>query len=65
MNRRTMIMFGRKLDSRAFPGSSTSFMAATSEEWAADFTARLQALRDGNGAEEGLTLYSVGAEELI
>lgn len=56
---------GRKLGSRAFPGSSTCFMAAMSEECAADLTARLQTLRDAKGADEGLKLFSVGAEELI
>lgn len=56
---------GRKLGSRAFPGSSTCFMAAMSEQCAVDLTRRLEALRDATGAEEGLKLYSVGAEELI
>jgi len=56
---------GRKLGNRAFPGSSTCFMAAMSDECAVDLTRRLEALRDAKGAEEGLKLYSVGAEELI
>lgn len=56
---------GRKLGSRAFPGSSTCFMAAMSQECAADLTRRLEALREAKGAEEGLKLFSVGAEELI
>jgi hypothetical protein len=56
---------GRKLGSRAFPGSSTCFMAAMSTECAADLTRRLEELRDARGAEEGLKLYTVGAEELI
>jgi hypothetical protein len=56
---------GRKLGSRAFPGSSTCFMAAMNDQCAADLTRRLKALRDAQGSEEGLKLYSVGAEELI
>jgi len=56
---------GRKLGNRAFPGSSTCFMAAMSEDCAADLTGRLEALRSAKGTEEGLKLFSVGAEELI
>ena len=56
---------GRKLGTRAFPGSSTCFMAAMSDACAADLAVRLEALRDARGTEEGLKLYSVGAEELI
>jgi len=56
---------GRKLGTRAFPGASTCFMAAMTEECAADLTRRLEALRDARGAEEGLKLYSMGTEELI
>ena len=56
---------GRKLGSRAFPGSSTAFMAAMTDECSVELTSRLRALREAKGADEGLKLYSVGAEELI
>ncbi|MDH3208345.1 MAG: hypothetical protein OEO79_17220 [Gemmatimonadota bacterium] len=56
---------GRKLGSRAFPGSSTCFMAAMTEECSVDLTRRLEALRDAKGTEEGLKLFAVGAHELI
>jgi hypothetical protein len=56
---------GKKLGSRAFPGSSTLFVAAMTDACAADLARRLEALRDERGTEEGLKLYSLGAEELI
>lgn len=56
---------GKKLGSRAFPGSSTIFMAAMSDECAADLTKRLVALREARGAEEGLKLFSMLTEELL
>jgi hypothetical protein len=56
---------GKKLGSRAFPGSSTIFMAAMSDTCAADLTTRLEALRTARGAEEGLKLFSLLAEEVI
>jgi hypothetical protein len=56
---------GRKLGSRAFPGSSTCFLAAMSAECATQLTKRLEDLRESRGAEEGLKLYSVEVEELI
>ncbi|HSH74252.1 MAG TPA: hypothetical protein VLA09_00995 [Longimicrobiales bacterium] len=56
---------GRKLGSRAFPGSSTCFLAAMSAECATRLTERLEALSDARGVREGLKLYSLEVEELI
>lgn len=56
---------GRKLGSRAFPGSSTLFIAAVSEACALDVAARLEELRIAKGADEGLKLFSLETDELI
>jgi hypothetical protein len=56
---------GKKLGSRAFPGSSTIFMAAMSDDCAADLARRLERLRDERGAEEGLKLFSMLTQELL
>jgi hypothetical protein len=56
---------GRKLASRAFPGSSTCFMAAVTEPCARELTERLGALFGAKGVEEGLKLFSLNVDELI
>ena len=40
-------------------------MAAMTDDCAVDLHRRLQTLRDAKGAEEGLKLFSVAADELI
>jgi hypothetical protein len=56
---------GRKLGSRAFPGSSTCFMAAVTAPTALEVTERLRGLLRDKGAEEGLKLFSLDVDELI
>lgn len=56
---------GRKLGSRAFPGSSTCFIAAVTPECQGELTERLRELLRARGAEEGLKLFSLNVDELI
>jgi hypothetical protein len=56
---------GKKLGSRAYPGSSTLFMVALEDHCMAQLTAKLQQLRETHGSSEGLKAFSFDIEELI
>lgn len=56
---------GTKLGTRAFPGSSTLFMAALSSTVATTVTADLAMLRATHGPEEGLKVYALDAMEVL
>lgn len=56
---------GRKLGTRAFPGSSTLFMAAVDAECASRLTEELGRLRDARGREGGLKVYAMDTVEVL
>ena len=56
---------GKKFGSRAFPGSSTMYLAALNEDCMEPLQERLTALRDAHGPEGGLKAYTMNAEELL
>ncbi len=56
---------GRKLGTRAFPGTSTLFFAAVAPEHCTSLVDELRALRDERGPEEGLKVYSLDTKELL
>ena len=56
---------GKKLGSRAFPGSSTLFMVALEEHCVELLSEKLRQLRETNGSSEGLKAFSFDAEELL
>jgi nitrogen regulatory protein PII len=55
---------GKKLGSRAFPGSSTLFMVAIEQHCVDMLTEKLAALREENGSSEGLKAFSFDIQEL-
>jgi hypothetical protein len=56
---------GKKQGSRAFPGSSTVYFAALEEHCIEPLKAKLTALRDTRGSEEGLKAFILDTEELL
>jgi len=56
---------GRKLGSRAFPGSSTLFFVALPDGTCAGLCDELEALRTTKGPEEGLRVFMVDAREVV
>ena len=56
---------GRKLGTRAFPGSSTLYFAAVPVGAAAALVEALRALRAARGPEEGLKVYTLDTTELL
>jgi len=56
---------GKKLGSRAFPGSSTLFMVALEELCVAQLKGELEKLRALRGSAEGLKAFSFDVEEMI
>ena len=56
---------GRKLGTRAFPGSSTLYLAVIDETCEEPLKMRLQDLRDGHDPIQGIKVYSLNTEELI
>ena len=56
---------GRKLGTRAFPGSSTLFLAAVDLECATRLSQELRALRGVHGREEGLKVYQLDTTEVL
>jgi hypothetical protein len=56
---------GRKFGSRAFPGSSTMYLAALEEHCLEPLRDRLESLRDQHGREGGLKAYTISTEELL
>lgn len=55
---------GKKLGSRAFPGSSTLFMLGLDEHCVEMLTEKLQKLRQSTGETEGLKAFSFEIEEM-
>jgi len=55
---------GKKLGSRAFPGSSTLFMVALEEHCVDLLGEKLQQLRETSGSSEGLKAFSFDVEEM-
>jgi nitrogen regulatory protein PII len=56
---------GKKLGSRAFPGSSTLFMVALDEDCVDQIRAKLAKLHEKIGSTEGLRAFSFDVEDLI
>jgi hypothetical protein len=56
---------GRKLGSRAFPGSSELFVTVLDENRCTTLVPRLEKLRAERGDEEGLKVYCMEAEEML
>ncbi|MEJ2237734.1 MAG: hypothetical protein P8X82_05515 [Gemmatimonadales bacterium] len=56
---------GKKFGSRAFPGSSTMYLAALEQHCMEPLRENLTALRDTHGPEGGLKAYTMNTEELL
>jgi hypothetical protein len=56
---------GRKLGSRAFPGSSALFFVALPDGRCAGLCDALEALRTARGPEEGLRAFVVEADQVL
>ena len=56
---------GRKLGSRAFPGSNTLFFTAVDRDICETLCADLRDLRDQGGREEGLKAFILEAESVV
>lgn len=56
---------GRKMGTRAFPGSSTLFFAAVPVEEAVRLTAEVRRLMEERGPEEGIRVYALDTVEVL
>lgn len=56
---------GKKLGSRAFPGSSSLFMVALDEDCVDQLRAKLAKLHKTIGSTEGLRAFSFDVEDMI
>lgn len=56
---------GKKLGSRAFPGSSTLFMVALDQDCVDQLKQKLAKLHETIGSSEGLRAFSFDVEEMI
>ena len=56
---------GKKMGSRAFPGSSTLYFTAIMPDQCESLCGELKALRDKAGPEEGLRVFSLDAEMVL
>jgi hypothetical protein len=56
---------GRKLGSRAFPGSSTLYFTAIPRDMCETLCGDLKALREKAGREEGLKVFTLDAEMIL
>ncbi len=56
---------GRKLGSRAFPGSNTLFFTAVDKDICETLCADLKSLREQAGREEGLRAFILDAETVV
>lgn len=56
---------GRKLGSRAFPGSSTLYFTVIDPSICKSLCGELQALNDKIGKEEGLFAFTMEAERVV
>ena len=58
-------MTGKKMGSRAFPGSSTLYFTAIMPDQCESLCGAFKALRDEAGREEGLRVFSLDAEMVL
>ncbi len=56
---------GRKLGTRAFPGSSTVYLVAINDDCRQPLTERLHELRARGGPAEGLKVFALDTEEVL
>lgn len=56
---------GKKFGNRAFPGSSTLYVAAVDDACEIPLRDKLNALRASRGPHEGLRVYSLDAKEVV
>jgi len=56
---------GRKLGTRAFPGSSTVYLVAIDDTCREPLAERLRALRSERGPSEGLKVFALDTEEVL
>ena len=56
---------GRKMGSRAFPGSSTLYFTAITGDTCEGLCDELKALKDKAGREEGLKVFTLEAEMVL
>lgn len=56
---------GRKLGTRAFPGSTTLYFTVATRADGAGLAQALRELRDSRGPAEGLKVYALNSEELL
>ena len=56
---------GKKMGSRAFPGSSTLYFTILNPGMCEGLCGELKALRDKAGPEEGLRVFSLDAEMVL
>ena len=56
---------GRKLGTRAFPGTSELFVTVIPDDRCGPFVDRLERLRTERAADEGLKVYCMTTEELL
>ena len=56
---------GRKMGSRAYPGSSTLYFTAITLDMCESLCGAFKALRDEAGREEGLRVFSLEAEMVL
>lgn len=56
---------GRKLGTRAFPGSSTLYFAAVAPEHAAALVEQVRDLQQACGPEGGLKMYELETTEVV
>ena len=56
---------GKKFGSRAFPGSSTMYLAALEERCMEPLQERLKTIRDAHGPEGSLRAYTINTEEML
>lgn len=56
---------GKKFGNRAFPGSSTLYVAALDDECEGPLHEKLRELRETRGPEEGLKVFTLNAKEVV
>ena len=56
---------GRKLGTRAFPGSSSIYLAAVDDTCREPLVQRLENLREEHGEAEGLKVFALNTEEVL
>jgi len=56
---------GRKLGTRAFPGSSSVYLVAVDDSCRNPLVQRLRELREDHGEAEGLKVFALSTEEVL